>query len=194
MNILFIHQNFPGQFKHLAVALAARGHSVTALTLRVKEPATWRGVRVLPYTIQRKGGQQLHPWLVDMDSKVTRAEACFHAARRLREQGYQPDVIIAHHGWGESLFLRDVWPRARMGIYCELYHLAGYPHLNFDPEFRGRDEAIEPLRIRMKNLNNHLHFDMAQAGISPPGSRRIPSPPPSGPRSRSFTTASTPAR
>ncbi|PJE31137.1 GDP-mannose-dependent alpha-(1-2)-phosphatidylinositol mannosyltransferase [Pseudooceanicola marinus] len=167
MNILFIHQNFPGQFKHLAVALAARGHSVTALTLRVKEPATWRGVRVLPYTIQRKGGQQLHPWLVDMDSKVTRAEACFHAARRLREQGYQPDVIIAHHGWGESLFLRDVWPRARMGIYCELYHLAGYPHLNFDPEFRGRDEAIEPLRIRMKNLNNHLHFDMAQAGISP---------------------------
>ena len=124
-------------------------------------------MRVLPYTIQRKGGQQLHPWLVDMDSKVTRAEACFHAARRLREQGYQPDVIIAHHGWGESLFLRDVWPRARMGIYCELYHLAGYPHLNFDPEFRGRDEAIEPLRIRMKNLNNHLHFDMAQAGISP---------------------------
>lgn len=167
MNILFIHQNFPGQFKHLAVALAARGHGVTALTLRVKEPATWRGVRVLPYQIHRKGGQQLHPWILDMDSKVTRAEACFRAARRLRDQGYTPDVIIAHHGWGESLFLRDVWPKARLGIYCELYHLAGYPHLNFDPEFRGQDDGVEPLRIRMKNLNNHLHFDIAQAGISP---------------------------
>ena len=167
MNILFIHQNFPGQFKHLSAALAAQGHNVTALTLRVKEPTTWRGVRVLPYRILRKGGQQLHPWLLDMDSKVTRGEACFHAARHLRDQGYHPDVIISHHGWGESLFLRDVWPRARMGIYCELYHLAGYPHINFDPEFRGKDDEIGPLRIRMKNLNNHLHFDIAQAGLSP---------------------------
>lgn len=167
MNILFIHQNFPGQFKHLSVALAAQGHQVTALTLRVKEPATWRGVRVLPYGVQRRGGQKLHPWLLDMDSKVTRGEACYHAAQKLKEQGYHPDVIIAHHGWGESLFLRDVWPRARLGIYCELYHLAGYPHLGFDPEFQSRDPGAEALRIRLKNLNNHMHFDVAQAGLSP---------------------------
>lgn len=167
MNILFIHQNFPGQFKHLSVALAARGHQVTALTLRVKEATTWRGVRVIPYGIQRRGGQKLHPWLLDMDSKVTRGEACYHAAMKLKAQGYHPDVIIAHHGWGESLFLRDVWPRARLGVYCELYHLAGYPHLGFDPEFQSRTPGTEALRIRLKNLNNHMHFDIAQAGISP---------------------------
>ena len=167
MNILFIHQNFPGQFKHLAAVLAGQGHRVTALTLRVKERVNWKGVDVIPYGILRKTEQKMHPWLLDLDSKVTRAESCYVAARKMRDQGYKPDLIIAHHGWGEAMFLRDVWPEARMGLYCELYHLSEYPHLTFDPEFPPRDAEMDPLRIRLKNINNHLHFDIAHAGLSP---------------------------
>ncbi|NCQ24030.1 MAG: glycosyl transferase [Rhodobacteraceae bacterium CG17_big_fil_post_rev_8_21_14_2_50_63_15] len=167
MKILFIHQNFPGQYKHLAPALAARGHQCTALTLRVKKPATWQGVQMLPYALPARAGQQVHPWLLDLDTKVTRGEACYRAARDLRDQGLRPDLILAHPGWGESLFLRDVWPAARLGLYCELYHQADWPHLDFDPEFASPDAEAETLRIRMKNINNHLHFDQAQAGISP---------------------------
>tara|TARA_R110000868_G_scaffold411515_3_gene705019 strand:+ start:23453 stop:24730 length:1278 start_codon:yes stop_codon:yes gene_type:complete len=178
VNILFIHQNFPGQFRHLAGALAARGHSVKALTLRVTQVTDWNGVQVLPYRLARTGGQALHPWMTDMDSKVTRAEACYHAACKMRDAGFAPDVIVAHPGWGESMFLRDVWPEARMGIYCELYHLPGYPHLGFDPEFRRDDSGTEALRIRMKNLNNHLHFDIAQAGLSPTAFQADTFPPP----------------
>src|SRR6056297_3264521 len=110
MKILFIHQNFPGQYKHLAPLLAQQGHHFVALTLRVKEPTTWKGVRVLPYALPKRDTQKVHPWLVDLDTKVTRAEACYRAAVKLREQGYTPDIIIAHPGWGESLFLKDVWP------------------------------------------------------------------------------------
>ena len=33
MKILFVHQNFPGQFLHVAPALARRGHDVLALTV-----------------------------------------------------------------------------------------------------------------------------------------------------------------
>lgn len=33
MNILFIHQSFPGQFKHFAPALVAGGHDVRALVI-----------------------------------------------------------------------------------------------------------------------------------------------------------------
>ena len=169
MKILFIHQNFPGQFKHLAPALAAQGHQTVALTLRVDKPTDWQGVRVLPYKIARKTGQALHPWLVDLDTKVTRAEACFHAALQLREAGFSPDVIVAHPGWGESLFLKDVWPDARIGLYCELYHQSTYPHTGFDPEFQPNIPVSEPLRLRMKNLNNHLSFAMGDAGLSPTG-------------------------
>jgi len=82
MKILFIHQNFPGQFKHLAPALAKLGHDTVALTLRVEKPTNWNGVRVLPYKIKARAGQNVHPWLVDFDTKVTRAEACYHADRK----------------------------------------------------------------------------------------------------------------
>lgn len=166
MKMLFIHQNFPGQYKHLAPLLASKGHDCVALTLRVKKPGNWKGVRLVPYSLPARKGQNVHPWLVDLDTKVTRAEACYHAAIQLRETGFVPDLILAHHGWGEAMFLRDVWPKARMALYCELYHLAGYPHLHFDPEF-GQPNQTASLRIRLKNLNNHIHFPLAHAGISP---------------------------
>ena len=167
MKILFIHQNFPGQFKHLAPALAKHGHDTVALTLRVEKPTKWNGVRVLPYKLKPRAAQNTHPWLVDFDTKVTRAEACYHAAVQLREQGFTPDLIIAHPGWGESLFLKDVWPKAKMAIYCELYHKAEYPHTGFDKEFQPEIRATEAMRLRLKNVNNHEHFDIADAGTSP---------------------------
>jgi len=167
LKILFIHQNFPGQYKHLAPALAAAGHECRALTLRAKEPGVWQGVELVPYRLRARKAQAVHPWLVDLDTKVTRAEACYRAARQMRDAGYAPDLILAHHGWGEPMFLRDLWPGARLALYCELYHEAGYPHLNFDPEFSTPDPELDPLRIRLKNLNNHLHFPQAHAGISP---------------------------
>jgi glycosyltransferase involved in cell wall biosynthesis len=167
MKILFIHQNFPGQYKHLAPLLAERGHHCVALTLRVKEPTTWNGVRVLPYQLPQRTKQAVHPWLIDLDAKVTRGDACYRAARQLRDKGFVPDLILAHPGWGESMFLRDVWPDARIALYCELYHLSGYPHLDFDPEFTSTDPELAHLRIRMKNLNNHIHFPLADAAISP---------------------------
>ncbi|MFX0545010.1 glycosyltransferase [Roseovarius sp. S1116L3] len=167
MKILFIHQNFPGQYKHLAPALAAQGHECTALTLKVTEPTTWKGVRVLPYALPKRTGQQTHPWLIDLDTKVTRGEACWRAARALADEGYAPDLILAHPGWGESMFLRDIWPGAHMALYCELYHQPGYPHLDFDPEFKSSKPENHVPRIRLKNLGNHLHFPRAEAGISP---------------------------
>lgn len=166
MNILFIHQNFPGQFKHLAPALAREGHTCVALTLRVKKPTNWNGVRVLPYGLKPPRVSGVHGWVLDLDSKVKRAEACYRAAVKLREAGFVPDVILAHPGWGESLFLRDVWPGARIGLYCELYYVSDPEVIAFDPEFPPK-ETTGALRIRLKNINNRLHFEMADRGISP---------------------------
>jgi glycosyltransferase involved in cell wall biosynthesis len=85
----------------------------------------------------------------------------------LRDSGFPPDVILAHHGWDESLFLKEVWPKARMGLYCELYHHATYPHMWFDPEFDPGIHEKDALRMRIRNQNNHLHFPVAEAGLSP---------------------------
>jgi len=75
-------------------------------------------------------------------------------------------VIIAHHGWGESLFLKDVWPSAKLGIYCEFFYHSQGADVGFDPEFPSKDPA-DACRLRLKNLNNLLHFEVADAGLSP---------------------------
>lgn len=166
MNILIIHQNFPGQFRHLAPALAGQGHRVVALPLKPGAPEVWQGVQVLPYQAARGSTPNIHPWMIDFETKTIRAEACFRAALRLRQQGFVPDAILAHPGWGESLFLKEVWPQARLGIYCEFYYNQHGADVGFDPEFAPTDEA-DACRLRLKNLNNLLHFDVADAGLSP---------------------------
>ena len=167
MNILFVHQNFPGQFKHLAPELARRGHRVLAMTMRRVDPGLWQGVRIVPYGAARGSTPGIHPWVQDFETKAIRGEACFRAALELQREGFEPDVVVAHPGWGESLFLKQVWPRARLGIYCEFFYHAEGADTGFDPEFPARDPAGDACRLRFKNLNNLLHFEVADAGISP---------------------------
>lgn len=166
MKILFVHQNFPGQFKHLAPALAQRGHQVTALTMQKIEPQRWHGVQVIPYSATRGSTANVHPWVSDIETKTIRAEACFQAALKLKNQGFIPDVIIAHPGWGESLFLKEIWPTAKLSIYCEFFYHPEGADVGFDTEFSTTDLG-ENCRLRLKNINNLLHFECADAGISP---------------------------
>lgn len=165
LKILFIHQNFPAQFKTLAPQLVTLGHHVTVLTLRNDLGNMWQGVQVVPYHINRGSSASIHPWVADFETKVIRGEACFSAALCLKNKGYSPDVIIAHHGWGESLFLREVWPLARMGIYCEFFYDGS--DMNFDEEFLEKTPNESLCKTRLKNINNYLHFHCAHAGISP---------------------------
>lgn len=167
MKILFVHQNFPGQFKYLAPALAVNeGNEVLALTIQASAPAVWQGVRMVPYRPARGSTPNIHPWMVDLETKTIRAEAALRAALQLRAGGFVPDVIVAHPGWGESLFLKDVWPQARLAIYCEFFYHAQGADVGFDPEFESGDLG-EAARLRLKNVNNLLHFEVADAGLAP---------------------------
>ena len=166
MRILFIHQNFPAQFKHLAPALAKDpNNQVVAMTMRPNQPKVWQGVNLVSYGAKRGSTANIHPWVVDIESKVIRGEAAFYAALALKKSGFTPDVIIAHCGWGESLFVKDVWPQAKLAIYSEFYYHAKGADVGFDPEFPST--LIEECRIRVKNTNNLLHFEVADAGLSP---------------------------
>ena len=167
MRILFIHQNFPGQFKHLAPALAADpANEVVALSIQKGAQGFWRGVRIVHYQPKRGTTPNVHPWVSDFETKTIRGEACFRAALELKAEGYSPDVIIAHPGWGESLFVKEVWPQAKLAIYSEFFYHAEGADTGFDPEFAVEDLG-DPCRLRLKNLNNLLHFETADAGISP---------------------------
>ncbi len=167
MNVLFVHQNFPGQFKFLAPAIAQnRANRVVALAIGKGAPSVRAGVELVPYQLEQGTSPSIHRWVSDFETKVIRGEAAFKAAQGLKGNGFNPDVIVAHPGWGESLFLKDVWPDASIGIYCEFFYSMHGADVGFDPEFAAIDEA-EACRIRLKNTNNLLHFEFADGGISP---------------------------
>ncbi|WP_375260620.1 glycosyltransferase [Palleronia sp.] len=167
MVILFLHQNFPGQFAHLAPALAAAGHRVIALTSRFKESTRWRGVEVIAYRYEPPHDRKSHPWSSTLDRAVDRGATVFRACEALKARGLTPDVIVAHSGWGEALFLRHVWPDARIGVFAEFFYRAAGADIGFDPEFEGRGELGRGARVDMKNLAMRLQLEAADAGISP---------------------------
>jgi glycosyltransferase involved in cell wall biosynthesis len=166
MKVLFIHQNFPGQFVHLAPALVKEGHDVHALVLKKDVPDTWSGVHLHSYQPTKGTAPGVHPWALDVETKVIRAESVFRKCLELKADGFYPDAVVAHPGWGESLFVKDVWPETKLGLYCELNYTEKGNDVSFDPEFASHDPG-DACRLRMKNINNVMHFDIADAAISP---------------------------
>lgn len=149
MNILFIHQNFPGQFRHLAPALAAAGHRVDALAMHRRAPPA--GVVQHAYGVTRQPGRDVHPLLREAEAKVLRGEACAAAMLRLARSGYRPDLIVANPGWGEALFAKDVFPAARLVQLLEFFHRSPGGDFGFDPEF-GPPGLEARMKHRLKNM------------------------------------------
>lgn len=70
MNVLFVHQNFPGQFKHLAPALLARGDRVAALCMSKFAGAPgFEGLRLVKAIAARSSAKEVHPWVSDFRDK-----------------------------------------------------------------------------------------------------------------------------
>jgi glycosyltransferase involved in cell wall biosynthesis len=165
MNVLLVHQNFPGQFKHLAPKLIECGHRVVALTMN--QPVALEGVEVHSAPPEIGTSSKLE-WAQDFETKLLRGEAAFRRARKLRQDGFIPDVIVGHMGWGDMLFLKDVWPTARMGVYCEFFYTHSDSDSDFDPEFPLPGDDLErTIRLKLKTLPQRLHFGMANRGLSP---------------------------
>lgn len=167
MRFLFIHQNFPGQFINLAAELVKNKHEVTALTLNKRGLSSqWMGINIIEYSLGRGNGKDIFPAVIDFETKAIRGAYCYLKARELKSQGYSPDVIISHPGWGESLFLKDIWPDARLKVYCEFYyHTSGFD-IGFDSEFESTDKFNVP-RVHLKNTSFLLQSEEADSGISP---------------------------
>ena len=161
MRFLFIHQNFPGQFRYLAPALAAQGHEVRALATSPRYAVP--RVEVHQYAPQRGNGRGSHPWSLDFESKTIRAEACGRKMAELAAAGFSPDLVIGHPGWGETWMIKDVWPKAKVLAFQEFYYGAD---VNFDREFL-ENELDSRLRIRVKNAALLPGLDTMDWGLSP---------------------------
>lgn len=160
---LFVHQNCPGQFKHLAPALAAEGHDV--LFIGQKDKPTPKGVKRLEYEPHRKVTPKIHPYLMGTEAAILNGQAVARLGFKLKAQGYKPDVMIGNPGWGETLFLKDVWPGTPLVSLCEFYYNGVGSDVGFDPEFDTGPDAI--LRARARSSQHLLAIEAADYAYSP---------------------------
>lgn len=169
MRLLFVHQNFPGQYKHLAPALADDpANEVVAIGDQLNLQRR-RGLHsrlgLLAYPSPQGASAQGHHYLRSTESAVRRGQAVARAALELKNRGFTPDVICAHPGWGEALFLKDVFPSAKLVLYLEFYYRSHGSDMHFDPEFPSSFD--DGCRVRMRNANQLLSLEAADAAISP---------------------------
>ncbi len=163
MKFLFVHHSFPGQFLHLVRALAATGRHEIVFISR-PTPLHIGGVRQVAYTVA-PASLRTHQDAREFDAATRRAMAVAEVAAGLHAAGFQPDMIIGHESWGETLNLIDIWPSAPQVGYREyFYHLAG-TDVGCDPEFP--PHPSQHAAVRAKNAAGVLALLQRHPGVSP---------------------------
>lgn len=164
MNILFIHQNMPGQYKHLAPALA-RDSRNRVMFLTKRRDVMLPGVARAVYKVPRKTGKDTHPYLRLQESAVLHGQRVASAIQDMVRKGFRPDIIIGHPGWGELLFVKDVLPDVPLVSYCEFFYRGQGLDVGFDPEDPVDIDALYRTRARSSHLL--LSLDACDIGMSP---------------------------
>ncbi len=164
VRFLFVHQSFPAQYAHMVAHLASRPeHDVVFITAGKGEDIPGvRRVMYRPPELKRDGA---HHFVREFDHAIHRAEAIASVARSLKNLGFQPDIIIGHHGWGELLNLDSVFPGVPLLGYFEFYYGLEGRDIGFDPEFPMPEEVS--LLIRCKNAVNLQALEGPGLGQTP---------------------------
>ena len=164
MRILFCHQNFPGQFLHIATHLASiAGNQVVSIS----QPQAKGLAKIsnMVYKPARAITQNIHHYIAGLESAVLNGQATAKVMDALKQKGFTPDVVIGHAGWGETLYVKDVFPDTKLINYFEFFYHANGADTDFDPEFPNTLDDV--LRIRTKNSINLLNLQVSDAGVSP---------------------------
>jgi glycosyltransferase involved in cell wall biosynthesis len=162
MKFLFVHQNFPGQYLHLVRELRDSGHSIVFLAQRRAREIP--GIRILEYS-PLPPSMPAQSYLQDVEMGVMNGLAVARLCEGLKREGFTPDLVIGHTGWGEALFVKDVWPSVPLLGYFEFFYRTVGSDLDFDPEFPPSPD--DPIRIRMRNAVNLLTLEAADWGQTP---------------------------
>jgi glycosyltransferase involved in cell wall biosynthesis len=163
MNYLFIHQNFPAQYVHLLRHIADQpGNQLYFITQ--PNANTMSGVQKITYPKDERDRINCHAYSVEIDRAIYAAASVADKCRDLRGQGFRPDLIIGHSGWGETMFVKDVFPNVPLLANFEFYYHSSGVDVGFDPEFVSIFQ--DPSRLRVRNATNALAFEAADWGHS----------------------------
>lgn len=163
MKILFVHPNMPGQYRNLC-RYAAQNKENTVVFLTKETKVQIPGVHKLEYRMPRQPYHTTHRYIFGLERGVLQGQEAWRACNKLqKEEGFKPDVIVGHPGWGDCLYLKDLWPDVPMLSYLEFYYHSEGVDVGFESEVSQDEKA----RVRTKNALNLLNLEACDWGISP---------------------------
>ena len=164
MNILFLYPNFPAQFRHLVTALAKNSQNKVVFGTK-REEGSISGVLKAIYTPSRQARRETHHYVRNLENAVIQGQAVYRLAEQLKKERFIPDVVYGHSGWGPTLFIKDIFPKAELLCFFEWFYHAHGTDADFDPKepLTADDEA----RIRIKNTPMLTDLYSCDRGLSP---------------------------
>ena len=168
--ILFVHQNFPGQFKNLAPALIKEGYDVHAIGYapNVSQVNPFPGLNLHQYNIDKGSAKNIEPLAAEFETKMIRAKSIADKCEELKTNGLNPNLIIAHPQWGETFFLRDVWPKTKILSYFEMHWRMEGSDIDFDQEFfTEKLKRFTMRKIRPRNAFNEIIYKDSDKIMTP---------------------------
>ncbi|TWB70766.1 glycosyltransferase involved in cell wall biosynthesis [Nitrospirillum amazonense] len=162
--VLLLHKDFPGQFRPLALSLLADPR-VEVRGLGQREEWRLPGLTPQLYRDMPAVAAGTHPYLVSAADHVIRGQCALRDAVGMAQQGYRPDLIIGHCGFGDTLYLKDLWPDVPLVGYFEFYYHSRGADVGFDPLFPVTLDDLA--RVRTLNVVNLLGLEAADLGVCP---------------------------
>jgi glycosyltransferase involved in cell wall biosynthesis/parvulin-like peptidyl-prolyl isomerase len=164
MRILFLHPNFPAQFRHVAAALAKNSNNQVVFGT-TRRDGKLPGINKVIYSPKREARPETHHYVRPLENAVLQGQAVFRMAEQLKAKKFVPDVVYGHSGWGPTLFIKDIFPQAKLLCYFEWFYHAHGSDADFDPNesLTEDDEA----RIRIKNAPILQDLYSCDHGLSP---------------------------
>jgi len=165
MKILFVHQNIPGQYRELlGFLIAQKKHTIYFLTQR--DDVKIKGINIRIYKPIHTSTEESFKLSRTYEDGVAHGFSVVEAAKKIEEdEGFLPDIIIGHTGWGELTFFKDLWPDVPIIGFFEYFYRATGGIVGFDPEERVSPQAAYFARAR--NALPYMNIDSVDLGHSP---------------------------
>ena len=165
MKFLFVHQNMPGQYRELVKWLVGQGgHEIVFLTQR-KDAPNVNGVRNVIYTTHHKAAEDAYGLSKTWENAAGNGYGAVRALEKIVADGFMPDIVIGHVGWGELSFFREVLPDTPIIGFFEYYYSVRGGSVGFDPEYPIGADA--PFIMASNNTVPLYNLEQVTLGHSP---------------------------
>jgi glycosyltransferase involved in cell wall biosynthesis len=165
MHVLYVHQNFPAQFGHVARQVAAWPGWRCTFVSRTSSQGRQEGVERVPYRVRGGATAQNHFCSRTFENAVWHCDGVYEALKARPD--VRPDVIVAHSAFGSSLFLRELYPKVPVVNFFEYFYHAHNSDMDFRSDLGWPVAEQKFLRSHCRNAMILLDLNNCQLGYTP---------------------------